>query len=318
MGIKEIPTNFRVYYKTMHDSIRPKYEEAVANYEKLLVEEKAIHSELIGLADYYNSVYKFNFSDYPELIDNNYIDGTFYDHAKGLFINKKNNYKATSPLYKLYKVAMKQKELHNLKHQLDIWERMLDLTLDEYKQVLQTFYNEVHKKLIIDGYGYVFENPMGWLCINRCKVVNGKSRVLDFKATKANKEKLIAEGKRLWNKEEAAYAAQVGIDYEGVDYRVYKDEEYCYEFSLVNCRVIPGEKIQFKTTDSHRGLAGKNEDDVIAECNNDLNKICSLNINPSRKLYMCLKANDILYLNFIRNEGQQSVKTPKANRKNRQ
>lgn len=317
MAIKEIPTNFRVYYKTMHDSIRPKYEEAVANYEKLLVEEKAIHSELIGLADYYNSVYKFNFSDYPELIDNNYIDGTFYDHAKGLFINKKNNYKATSPLYKLYKVAMKQKELHNLKHQLDIWERMLDLTLDEYKQVLQTFYNEVHKKLIIDGYGYVLENPMGWICINRCKIVKGRRKMLDFQATKANKARLLAEGKRLWNKEEAMYAASVGIEYKGVDYRVYKDNEVCYEIPLINCRVLKGEKIKFEPTARRGYTIGKTDDSMIADCNNDLNKICELPIDIPRKLKLCIKTNDILYLNFIRNEAQQSAHTPKANRKNR-
>ena len=317
MAIKEIPTNFRVYYKTMHDSIRPKYEEAVANYEKLLVEEKAIHSELIGLADYYNSVYKFNFSDYPELIDNNYIDGTFYDHAKGLFINKKNNYKATSPLYKLYKVAMKQKELHNLKHQLDIWERMLDLTLDEYKQVLQTFYNEVHKKLIIDGYGYVLENPMGWICINRCKIVKGRRKMLDFQATKANKARLLAEGKRLWNKEEAMYAASVGIEYKGVDYRVYKDNEVCYEIPLINCRVLKGEKIKFEPTARRGYTIGKTDDSMIADCNNDLNKICELPLDIPRKLKLCIKTNDILYLNFIRNEAQQSAHTPKANRKNR-
>ena len=44
MSIKEIPTNFRVYYKEMCDAIRPKYEKAVDDYEKLLIEEKALFS----------------------------------------------------------------------------------------------------------------------------------------------------------------------------------------------------------------------------------------------------------------------------------
>ena len=318
MGIKETPTNFRTYYKTMHNSIRPKYEEAVDKYEKLLLEERAFYSEIMSLADRYKADYKFDFSDYEELMTNSYIDGKFYNHAKGLFINKKENYKAKSSLYNLYSLARRQKELHDLKHQIDIWERMLDLTIEEYKQILISFYNEVHKKLIIDGCGYVFERPIGWLCINRCKVVQGKRKILDFKATKANKERLIKEGKRLWNKDEANYALKVGVDYDGVDYRVYKDEEYCYEFSLINCKAIPGEKVKFAVTDSHRSILGKTDDDILKECNNDLNTICNLTINPSRKLYLCLKANNILYLNFIRNEGQQSAHTPKANRKNRQ
>lgn len=319
MSIKEIPTNFRVYYKAMCDAIRPKYEKAVDDYEKLLVEEKALYSEVKSQADTYKKVYKFDLYDYPEFTDNNYNSGDFYNHAKGLFVNKKDNYKATSVLYKLYKFAKAQKELHDLKHNIDIWEKMLDLRLNDYKAILEQFYNEVTRQLIVEGNGYVFEQPMGWLCINRCKIVEGKRKLLDFKATKENKNKLLDEGKRLWNKEEAKYAASIGADYKGVDYRVYKKEEYVYEFALINCRIAREEKMEFKVTDSHRLLLyGKTEEDLIAECNGDINKICNLRVNPRRKLFMCLKANDLLYLNFIRNEGQQSVKTTKANRKGRQ
>ena len=318
MGIKEIPTNFRTYYKTMRDSIKPKYEDAVAKYENLLVELKVNHSDVSSIADRYKEEYKFDLSSYKEFVDNTYIDGEFLRVAKAAFMNKKDNYLAKSDLYRLYKFACQQKEIHDLKHQIDVWEKMLDLTLKEYQNILEAFYTEVHKELIIKGNGYVFENPMGWLCINRCKVVGNQNKLLDYKATKAKKAQLISEGKRLWNKEEEDYARMIGAEYNAEDYRVFKDNEYCYEFSLINCRVLPKERIRFKPTDSHRCLLGKSEDDVIAQCNNDLNKICNLRLTPRRKLYMCLKADNLLYLNFIRNEGQQSAHTPKANRKNRQ
>ena len=42
MGIKEVSVSYRSYFKTMRDSVRPKYEEAVALYEKKLVEEKTL------------------------------------------------------------------------------------------------------------------------------------------------------------------------------------------------------------------------------------------------------------------------------------
>ena len=317
MGIKETPTNFRTYYKTMRDSIRPKYEEAIDKYEKDILEVKALHSELMQFAKEYKSKYKFDFTKYPELMNNTYIDGKFYNDAKGLFINKKDNYTATTSLYKLYNFARKQKNLYELQHQIHILEQMLDITLNQYKDILEAFYNEVHKKLIIDGYGYVLENPMGWICINRCKIVQGRRKMLDFQATKANKARLLAEGKRLWNKEEAMYAASVGIEYKGVDYRVYKDNEVCYEIPLINCRVLKGEKIKFEPTARRRYTIGKTDNSMIADCNYDLNKICELPLDIPRKLKLCIKTNDILYLNFIRNESQQSVKTPKANRKNR-
>ena len=317
MAIKEIPTNFRVYYKSMKDAIRPKYEKAVDDYEKGLVEEKALYDEIKLKIETYRTVYKFDLMQIPEFVENKYIDGTFYDSAKELFLNRKKAYIATNPAYNIYKLACKQKELHKLKHQIDVYEKMLDVTLNQYQKILQAFYNEVHKKLIIDGYGYAFESPIGWTCINRCKIVEGKRKRLDYNATKLNKQKLVAEGKRLWNKEEAEYAKSIGADYNGVDYRVYLNGEVCYEMPLINCRLNTGEKYRLTPTFARRHVKGKTNEQLINECNKDLNKICELPIDVKLKLKLCLETDNILYLNFIRNEAQQSAHTPKANRKNR-
>lgn len=317
MAIKEIPTNFRVYYKSMKETIRPKYEKAVDTYEKGLVEEKSFYDDIKLREQIYIEKYKFNLSSYKEFVDNTYINGEFLDAAKSLFLNKKKNYLATNPAYNVYKLARKQKELYELKHQIDIWEKMLDVTLDEYQKILQIFYNEVHKNLIINGYGYVFENPIGWTCINRCKIVEGRRKHLDYNATKINKEKLLAEGKRLWNKEEAEYAASIGADYNGVDYRVYLKGEVCYEMPLIGCRLNTGEKYKLTPTFARRHIKGKTNEQLINECDKDLNNICELPIDIKLKLKLCLETDNILYLNFIRNEAQQSAYTPKANRKNR-
>lgn len=318
MAIKEIPTNFRVYYKSMKDTIKPKYKKAVDDYEQGLVDIKALCEDIKLRISFYKETYNIDLLSYKEFNSNSYINGEFYDAAKSLFLNKKKNYLATNPAYTLYKLARKQKELHELKHQIDVWEKMLDLTLDEYNKVLQSFYNEVHKRLIIDGYGYVLESPIGWICINRCKVVQGARKKLNFQETKKNKEKLLAEGKRLWNKEEAEYARSIGADYNGVDYRVYLDSEVCYEIPLIGCRLNTGEKYRLTPTFARRHIKGKTNEQLIAECDNDLNKICELPIDLKLKLNLCLQADNILYLNFIRNEAQQSAHTPKANRKNRQ
>lgn len=316
MAIKEIPTNFRVYFKSMKETIRPKYEKAVDNYEKGLVEEKALYDDIKLRIKAYKDTYKFDLMSYEEFVNNAYINGVFYDACKSLFLNKKKNYLASNPAYNIYKLARRQKELHDLKHQIHIWEQMLDLTLSDYSKVLQAFYTEVHKKLIIDGYGYVFESPIGWTCINRCKVVEGKRKKLNFQATKKNKQRLLAEGKRLWNKEEAEYARSIGADYDGVDYRVYLDDEVCYELPLINCRANSGEKYRLTPVFARRHIKGKTNEQLIAECDNDLNKICELPVDIKLKLKLCLETDNILYLNFIRNEAQQSAHTPKANRKN--
>ena len=317
MAIKEVPTSLRVYYKSMRDTIRPKCENARDAYEKDIVEEKALYDDIKLKADEYKASYKIDLFSFDEFVNNTYIDGKFYNFAKTLFINRKSKYIATAELYQLYKFAKKQKDLYELKHQIDIWERMLDLSIAEYQEVLQSFYTEVHKKLIIDGVGYVFENPIGWICINRCKIVKGRRKKLNFQATKLNKEKLLAEGKRLWNKDEAEYAKLIGADYDGVDYRVYLEADACYEMPLINCNINNERRFNITPAFSRRHVKGKTNKQLIEECNRDLNKICELPVDIRLKLNLCLETDNILYLNFIRNEAQQSAHTPKANRKNR-
>ena len=316
MGIKEVSVSYRSYFKTMRASVRPKYEEAVALYEKKLLEEKELYNDVKLRLEIYKSTYKINLMDYDEFTENSYKTGIFYDACKTLFINRKKNYIATSPSYTLYKLSRLQKEVYDLKHKIDIYEKMLDVTMEQYRSILEAFYTEVHKHMIINGEGYVFEEPLGWVCINRCKIVKGRNKKLDFKATKENKEKLIAEGKRLWNKEEAEYAASIGADYNGVDYRIYLDAEYVYEFPVIGCR-LTRDSYRFYIPQSSRHSREHTEEEFIELCNKDKEKICELNTDLKYKLKLCLKVDDLLYLNFIRNEAQQSAHTPKANRKSR-
>ena len=317
MAIKETPTNFRCYYKKMRASITEKYNKLVDEYGATYVREKKLYEELIKKIDKYKINHDIDLRSYKEFVENEYIDGTFYDDVKGLFINKKNNYKVIQPLYSLYKLAKMQKELHENHKTRRLYSKMLSLNLKQYAKVLETFYNEVHKKLIIEGCGYMFEDNIGWLCINRCKVVQGNRKLLDFQATKRNKAKLLAEGKRLWNKDEYEYAKSLGLEYDGVDYRKYVEAEYCYEFALLDTKLKLDDKIRFEPCARRSHIEGRTDEQVIADCDNDLNKICELQIDVKRKLNLCIKTNDLLYLNFIRNESQQSAHTPKANRKSR-
>ena len=120
MGIKEVSVSYRSYFKTMRDSVRPKYEESVALYEKKLIEEKELYNDVKSRLEIYKNTYKINLMDYNEFVENSYKDGIFYDVCKSLFINRKKNYIATNSYYTLYKLVRLQKEVHDLKHQIDI------------------------------------------------------------------------------------------------------------------------------------------------------------------------------------------------------
>ena len=318
MGIKQTPTNFRVYYKTLHDAVNPKYKKAVEDYDKLYEEEIALYNDIKNKANIYEAHYRFKVNDYKEFVENTYTNGSFHNAARQLFVNKKDSYNVSAPLYALYKLARLQKELMELYKKRKKYEKILELNIKDYKKLLETFYNEVHKKLIVEGMGYVLEGSLGWICINRCKIVQGQRKMLDYKATKLKKQELLNAGLRPYNKEEAEYAEKVGKPYNGIDYRVFRNNEYCYEFPLLGNRLNIGYKIKFEVTARRGYTVGKTDEGMIEECNHDLNKICELPIDLHRKLNICLKVNDLLYLNFIRNEAQQPAYTRKANRKNRQ
>ena len=317
MAIKQVPVMVKTYYKTMIESTRKKHSEVSDKYEKLLVEVRALHEDVKSKMDIYESKYNIPFYKYKEYIENKYIDGQFYTDAKSKFISKKTSDEHKHIVYKFYKLARVQKDVHELKAQIDLYDKMLDLSIADYQRIMRIFYNEVHKQMIINGYGYMFENPMGWICINRCKIVPRGRGLIDFQATKKNKERLLSEGKRLWNKKEAEYARSLGLEYNGVDYRVFKNDEYTYEIPLIGCRVKNDGNNKFKTTEERNYLKTHTEQDLLEACNNDPVKVCEFNIDIREKLKLCLKLNDILYLNFIRNEAQQSAHTAKINRKSR-
>lgn len=318
MGIKETPTNIKVYYNSMKEAITRKHKETVEAFDSLKLLMSSNYEEIKSNIDIYKKDFKVDLTDYPEFIEDKYIDGTFLKVAKGMFINRKNNYKLVADLFNLYNYAKKQKEKQDLIHQIELYEKLLQLSLKDYTNILRIYMTQVHKKMILDGEGYVFGENIGWICINRCLIGKHKPK-LDYAATKKKKEEFIKAGKRIYNQEEAEWCKHNGIEYKAEDYRVFIDKEYCYEIPLLGCKLPDGTKYKLDIADyRHTSVRGKSNDELIKECDNDTNKICELQVDLKTKLTMCDKTDKILYTKFIRNEAQQPSTTPKACRKNRQ
>ena len=54
---------------------------------------------------------------------------------------------------------------------------------------------------------------------------------------------------------------------------------------------------------------------IIDMCDNNINKICEMPLDVKTKLTLCNLVDKTLYLNFIRNENQQSYKFIEIDRK---
>ena len=314
MGIKETPTNFRVYYSSMKDYYTNEREKTQKLVNELKDEIDSLYVRIDSKSEMYKETFKVNLYHYEEFRNNEYIDGTFLKDTKGLFLNKKDNYKLVSDLFDLYNLANKQKQLSEAKHTISLCDRCLNLSIKQYCNILKTYYNEVHKRMILNGEGYDFGNNVGWICINRCHIDRQKP-MLDYKATKEKRKQLTEQGVRIYNREDKEWCERNGIQYDAVDARVYRNDEYCYEIPLISCRITDGSKFKLEITD-YRGtdLRGMTNQDIIDAANSDVNKICELNLDVKTKLNLCNKIDKTLYLNFIRNENQKPINATKASR----
>lgn len=314
MSIKETPTNFRVYYRLFVEDNKQKLENALIEKEDLEEAVKTKYSTVSAWKDVYKKEFNIDLDSYDEFTNNKYITGRFYKVAKGLLINKQNDYELVTDLFNLFDLADTQKQLHDCESKIAFYKKCIALKLKDYTNILRTYYTEVHKKLILEGQGYSFSNNIGWICINRC-IFDKKKPMLDYAATKKKEKELLEQGKRIYNKEEADWCLRNGLEYKAEDKRVFVYNEYCYQIPLINCKLTNGDKLKLEITDyRHKDLRGKTNDDIIKLCNNDIKKICELPLDLKTKLTLCDKADKILYTKFIRNEAQKPITFGKINR----
>ena len=314
MGVLEKPINYRTYFKKLKEEYTRIKEDALLALEELKSAEKVLYEEVKSVADVYKTEFDINLFDYKEFVENKYDNGVFIRLAKGAFLNRKNNYILVADLFNLYNLAKKQKDIYTLENDIIFASKILNLDIKEYRNILQTFYYEVHKKMILKGYGYVFENDLGWTCINRCKIVSGRPHI-DFAATKKKKEEILARGGKLYNKEEEEWCRKNNIPYTGEKYKVMQKLEYCYEIPLIDCKLPNGRKYKLEIADTRgQDLRGKSNEDLIKEANNSLEKICDMNLSLRAKLNICVEIDKTLYTNFIRNENQTPINAIQTDR----
>ena len=63
------------------------------------------------------------------------------------------------------------------------------MSYSEYTKYIKTYYYEVQRQMIVNGYAYKFHGSIGTICINRCKNLK-RIPIINTKATNANKERL--------------------------------------------------------------------------------------------------------------------------------
>ena len=186
-----------------------------------------------------------------------------------------------------------------------------NIKFNTYRKYITIYFNKVHQ-YILEGYGYKFQYGIGTYCLNYWKLDANKMKnksIIDFAATNARKKELLSQGKKLYNDIEAAWYKARNIPYDGIDYRIYKQNDYFYEFTFIKSNIFRSSNLEYKHTEyvasKYRGMSYI---DMAEKLCNNIEDIYNLQVDIKYKLNILLYKDPTKYLNFIRNAEQCKYK----------
>ena len=212
-----------------------------------------------------------------------------------------------SLLIQIIKYCFKLKEEENTNKLIKIASKREKLTLKEYKAYLNKYYMCVHKALL-EGFGYDFQGGIGTYIINYYKIDNPTKRTIDYAETNKRKKEIIKRGLKPYDDREADWYKARNIPYDGVEYRVYLDKKFYYDFTFLNSKIFKKKELDYQRTEYvHAKLRGLSYKEMADLCNN-IDDIVNLNVDIKYKLNILLYKYPEKYLNFVRNAEQSKYK----------
>lgn len=299
--------------KEVKEDYEIKLEQMDKEFDDNLKKNEEFYKKLQDKADYYKRTYNFDIYSFEEYSQNSYINDKLLNTASNLYRNSKSD-EEVSDWILIVKYAQTLKQLSEYHTKASLYRKIIDMTIQQFREITKAYYFEVQRQMIVNGYGYKFQGHIGSVVINRCKN-RVATPIVDTKATKANIEKLKKEGVELYNAEKEAFCKLHGLEYNGVDPRVWVVHDYLYEFCLLWSGLKSSHFYKFEPVDTWSSkLRGKTKEDFKREANGNLNYVCNLEITFRTKITICNEIDSTLYIKFIRNEHQTPITAYKASR----
>lgn len=253
-----------------------------------------------------------------------WIDGIY--NPKRLLINKVydklEKYKAGEErimLMQIVKYCNVLRKIGALNTYIRLAKKRSELTFKQYRDYVAKFYQYGVHKCCLEGYAYGYGYGLGDLMINRWThdPKDDKCKRMDYRKTALAKEKLIAEGKKPYNKKEAEIYKFRGLEYDGVPYVVYQEDVNFYNIDIVNNRYVAHQNLDFEHTEYYGlQLRGKSHEQNAAEIK-DKKEVYSIKADLRTKLRLYTLVDKNAYLNYIRNADQKKYQRGTHNSKNR-
>lgn len=305
------------YYEEYVSSAQYELEQCNKKREEAVVIADTARHLMENNLDLLNKTLEFDIRDYKEFKDDRYYkDGELHDKITKLFIKAKVNNNERNLIVYTIRWIKALERIHKYDTKKEILQRRSEMKFDTFRNYVRRYYSQVQVE-ILEGNSYRYCHGIGDIYINRCKNNKGKDYkgTLDYRETEKRKEQLLKEGKRLYNKEDAKQYKAAGKIYDGVDYRVYKKEDYLYQFAISNSRIKNCGIVKFERTDYRsKALRGITDEEISILCKTKQD-IYDLDADMRVKLKQLLILDPTCYINYIRNNEQKPFKYRAFSRK---
>lgn len=288
----------------------------IVKYNDDLAATKKIKEELYNYLESYinkiNDTYSINLLSYnKEWIDKQYnTSETLYNKLIRLLnnIDEDDNRIVLIQLVKYCNILRAENKYNQL---ILIADNRKTINFTTYSKYVVNYYSKVHKA-VLEGFGYRFSHGIGTYCINHWKIdpnLKNKTKRIDFAATAARKKQLIESGAKIYDDKQAAWYAARNIPYDGVDYRIYKNESSFYEFTFIKSKLFNNTTFDYKRTEyvsvKYRTMSYTQMADKLCA---DIEQVYTLQVDIKYKLNIILYKEPNRYLKFIRNAEQCKYK----------
>lgn len=296
-------TNIKSYYLQFKSNAKNVEKE----YREKLEELSSIKKELVEYLQNNKYTlyeqYSIKLDDYEEWVNNSYVTGEkLYKDCINL-LKKDIEDDNRVCLIQLSKYSNILRNEYRYTTMIDNISKRAKLTFGEYRNYVTKYFNAVHKSLL-EGNAYKFTHGIGVYLINYWNIpkeTRKNIKKLDFAATNKRKREIIESGRKPYDEKEAIWYKMRNIPYDGVDYKVYKNDSNYYEFTFIRSKLFTNHTIDYDRTEyinaKYRGLSY----DKIADTCNSLDDIANLQVDIKVKLNIVLYKDPAKYLNFIRN-----------------
>jgi hypothetical protein len=227
--------NSKTVYLNMVNKERGKINLITNKLNRTLDAKEKCYNWLLARKESIYKSYKIELDNYKiEFVDKQYNSEKSLE-TKAIYYLRHPNGEDRQLIIQLAKYCSLLRSEVEIQQKLEVSRIKLNMSYREFQKYLFDYYSKVHK-VLLQGDAYKFGKGIGTIFLRTIDMTTGARNRIDFAKTRANKLKLLAEGKKLYNEQEAKQCELENIPYDGVPYIVLRNETKLVVLDITNSK----------------------------------------------------------------------------------